>query len=316
MKKNILFSLLLFSFSNLKSQNVENPSFDSVYIGGIDRIYEWITSDSWGSVMNDTVIPMNPNTHYVSSGLQYHETFASVQIDYSTAYHGPHAVKLLTEPGKVKTDGSTFRGFVVNGNHFYTDSLGYIDLSKCGMPFTHRPYSLKGQYKFEDTSPSLHNYPTVNVLLRKYNSTTQVSDTIGYGVASIQLYQTPNWRAFEIPIIYLSNQVPDTIVVALQSASLADPSTFWVDSLNFNLTDPTLIEEQVLSKHFYQVGSKIYFLQPEKIKQVEVLDINARRIINLTSSFAVINLENLPQGNYLLRTIFFDKRKTTFKIKR
>jgi hypothetical protein len=274
MKKITTFASLIFLMLQTKAQNVENPSFDSIYIGGIDRIYEWITSDSWSTGAGDTVFPMTPSTHYISSGLQYHEALFTVQIDYTTAFDGPTAVELFSDSDLFKNDGTSFRGFIVNGNHFYTDSVGYIDFSRCGVPFPYRPYSLKGHYKFEDHSPSLHNYPHAAVLLKKYNSITQKSDTIGFSEIYIQLFATNTWRDFEIPINYFSNDIPDSVVVVFESSPARSIATFWIDSLGFDYNFPSGINEnnRSLLKMFFNIIIRTEKLFLEILKKLKPQD--------------------------------------------
>ena len=133
MRLSLLLPILFLSCLSTHSQNVSNPSFDSVYFGGIDRVFDWITSDVWAlSGASDTVYPQQPNTHFEAMGLQYHEMFYTVLPEYNGASGsaGDVALALRTIPNLWQTNGAAFRGFVVNGNHFYTDSDGYIDLAK------------------------------------------------------------------------------------------------------------------------------------------------------------------------------------------
>ena len=168
MKARIIFSIIVINCSQLRAQTIENPSFDSAYIGGIDRIHYWITSDAWQSFSVDTVQPLIPNSYYSAFGLQYHELLQTTQLEYSATFDGPYAIKLFSIPGRVHVDGSPYKGFVVNGNHFYTDSIGYMDFKKGGTPFPYRPIKLRGHFKFDNTSPSLNNYGKAIVLLKKY----------------------------------------------------------------------------------------------------------------------------------------------------
>ena len=152
MKKLSTSLLLLLQFLIVRSQNVDNPSFDSAYIGGIDRIRDWITSDAWPVQPGNPVPPLNPSDHYISAGLQYHELLYSAQLEYSNAYHGPLAIKVMADTGRLDIFGNPFPGFILNGNHFYTDSDGYLDLKKGGTPFPYRPYKLIGHYMLVDNS--------------------------------------------------------------------------------------------------------------------------------------------------------------------
>ncbi len=303
MKKSILILLMFFQVPLSFSQNIDNPSFDSVYIGGIDRIHSWITSDAWPVTLGDTVHPLNPNDHYVSGGLQYHETYYSVQIEYASAFHGLYAIKLLSEIGRVDVLGNPFRGFVLNGDHFYTDNNGYIDLAKGGTPFPYRPYKLMGHYKLVDNSPSLNNYPEAFVLLKKYNPSTFVSDTIGYASAAMLLYPTGSWLPFEMPITYLSNQTPDSIVVAFFSPPFGAASTLWVDSLGFEYTFPSQVPDlQNTLPDFYidQHENKIHFSTIDDFASVKIYDISGQTVLTIEKPVSIIDISVLSKGTYLL----------------
>lgn len=57
---------------------------------------------------------------------------------------------------------------------------------------------------------------------------------------------------------------------------------------------------------------KINFSQPEKIKQIEILNVQGQRIYREAYS-DVINLENLPEGMYLIKFTSLDETTTTKK---
>jgi len=71
-KKHLLTLLFLGGLAQtISAQCLPNPSFDSVYFGGIDRVFEWITSDGIllnNGFYNDTVNNLQPNTCFDASG--------------------------------------------------------------------------------------------------------------------------------------------------------------------------------------------------------------------------------------------------------
>jgi hypothetical protein len=316
MKRTLLYVLLLLHFNVSFSQQIDNPSFDSVYIGGIDRVFEWITSDAWPVVSNDTVHPLNPSDHYVSTGLQYHETYLTAQILYSNAFDGPYALSLSSDTGRVDIFGNPFRGFVVNGNHFYTDSSGYLDLPKCGTPFTHRPVKLIGHYTLEEHSPSLHNYPEAVVLLKKWNSGALQSDTIGLGVATMTLFGTSAWRAFEVPINYTSNQVPDSVVVAFFAPPLGPNAVFGLDSLGFVYPGPVGITEEKTNSEpgfYYDIpGNKIVLARIEDIRSARIFS-GTGAGLNLPFRDGIVDLSPLANGVYLLSIQYENGTSKSYK---
>ncbi len=319
MKARFYFSFILVTFfSNTFSQNVENPGFDSVYIGGIDRIHAWISSDAWFPNANDTVNPLTPNTHYVSIGLQHHELLQTAQLEYSNAFEGSYAIKVLSITGTVKSNGAPYKGFVTNGNHFYTDSLGYIDFKKGGTPFAYKPSKLRGHFKFDNTSPSLTNFGKASVLLKKYNTFLHQIDTIAFGGGSFQFFPTANWTPFELPLNYISSQTPDSIVLAFESSATGLSSTFWIDSLGFFYPSPSAVVAPAKVKippFYHDAANHIILLNSEaNIQEVTIVD-NAGKIVRRrTNESNSINLAGLSNGIYFLEVVSINSKKEVFKI--
>jgi len=236
MKTRTLTLLLgmFFSFPGITQTQIDNPSFDSVYFGGIDRILEWVTSDGVGihGVSSDTIIPLQPNTFYSALGLQYSEIL-DLGVFIDTTPNSYWTLRLKTQPQKYKIDGSSYESYVVNGTHFYTDSVGYIDFSKCGTPFTGTPNALTGIYKFAEQS-AVPNFGVCEILLKRYNVNTQTHDTIAYEKEFMTFNYSQNWQPFAIPINYVASPPPDSVVVVFKAGITPHlPATFWVDNLNF-----------------------------------------------------------------------------------
>ena len=317
MKAKIILTVLFFSSFRLSAQTIENPSFDSAYIGGIDRIHAWITSDAWYNWSMDTVAPMTANTHYTSSGLQYHELLQTAQLEYANAFHGSLAIKLFSVPGKVHVDGNPYKGFVTNGNHFYTDGDGYIDFKKGGTPFTDRPIKLRGHFKFDNTSASLTNFGKAVVLLKKYNSALQQIDTVAYAEGVQQFISTSSWTSFELPLTYYSNQAPDSVVVVFQSSASGLSSTFIVDSLGFYYAPTGMSEDannnEIVPYRYDDVQELIYFTANEKPKTVKLLDLNGKLVKQQVADQSPMTLSELAKGIYFLE-IELNSAKQVYKI--
>lgn len=320
MKKAGFFILLVFMFMKAYPQNVTNANFDSVYIGGIDRIFSWITSDAFPSQNFDTIGPMTPNYHFLAQGLQYHETYATVNLDYSTAFNGPYAIILNGIANLVNTGGVPFAGFVVNGDHFYTDGTGYIDFKKGGEPFPYRPVNLKGHFKFTTQSPGLNMYGEAFVLLKKYNTSTNQSDTIGYAKTTTQLYTTSSWEPFLLPINYTSNLVPDTIVVAFLCPSGSFSSSLWIDSIGFDFAGSSAINENSIphsARDLFTYSSnnrKLSFISNPQLISVQCYNSLGQLVLKQSRETSFPDVY-LPAGNLFLLTFEFkDHSVQTFKL--
>ncbi|MFK8037387.1 MAG: hypothetical protein AB8B74_03805 [Crocinitomicaceae bacterium] len=221
-----------------KAQNIINPSFDSIYIGELDRMHNWITSVSMtGNVVpgNDTVYPLTPNSTYNASGFQYSMLFNEVYWNNSTPYSS-FAVSLETKPNYLKTDGSNFETFIVNGTEFKSNSQGYIDFVSCGEPFAYRPTKLKGKYQFIDSLSIIPNYGKCMVILKKFNAVGGLNDTIAFNGNTFSNFPVTNgWHDFEIPINYWSTDIPDSIVIAFfASVEPNSNARFMIDELSFD----------------------------------------------------------------------------------
>jgi len=248
--KSVTLVLLSLGFTvNVSAQNISNPSFDSVYFGGIDRVLSWITSDGmsfYAGFNSDTVNPLMPNTTYSSAGLPFSESYDAIWTTNSP--YSNVAVILNTKPNYRKNTSDWFETFIVNGNEFKTDSDGYLDLSSCGEPFPYRPTKLKGKYQFIDTLSLTQNSGKCVVMLKKYNTSTGLIDTVAYDTYNLSNFPiTTTWQGFELPINYWSTDLPDSIIIAFYASQEPNANAqFIVDDLSF-VYGPASIAEPTLS---------------------------------------------------------------------
>ena len=251
MKRQVLICFIFCSsiFSG-NAQNILNPSFDSVYFGGIDRVFDWITSDGvmmYSGSFNDTVPPLSPNTFYDATGFQFSELLWNTNQVDSTPFSSL-AMEVFARPKIYRQNGSHFESFVINGNHFYTDGDGYLDLSRSGIPFPHRPSAINGQYRFTDSTSTGTNFGKCIVLLSTWNSLLHQRDTIAFLNSSSDLNPSAGWSSFSIPIPYQSSQIPDSIMVAFfGNAQPQNPSSFKIDELWFTYGGIGLNEQKDIS---------------------------------------------------------------------
>ena len=303
----------------VKGQNIYNPSFDSVYYGGIDRIFEWVTSDGFqlGSGFSaDTVFPLLPNTFYDATSLQYSEILDyGVYVD--TTPFSPLCARLKSQPTVYRADGSTFETFVVNGTHFYTDSQGYIDFSRCGTPFTARPSGLKGFYRFSDLTTANNNFGRCEVLLKKYNPQTGTSDTVAYSKEELLFNPSATWKPFTVPLNYYSGDLPDTIVVIFHANMIENqPSVFRVDELSFEYSGIGWEEGQLNPMKCFPnpVGDELTIeygeIRPDEIR---IFDLKGTCI--MSASFRQkINLSTLKSKAYMIELLRDHKTMSRMKI--
>lgn len=283
-KKYFLTLILTCSLGYSNAQQLQNPSFDSVYYGGIDRVWNWITSDAafmGGNVNGDTLGPQQ--TNYLFGMGQGHEVFGHIDI-YNSSPYSSIGIKLNTTQYK-KNNGKAFETYIVNGEHYYTDSSGYIDFSKCGSPFSYRPDSLKGFYQYIDSNLTTTDYGLCITVLTKYNISLGKRDTIAYNVDSLSFEASP-WRVFSIPINYVSADQPDSLTVIFKaSTSPFEGSSFWLDNLEF-VYGPTATNNFSSNKKFPVVypnpSSGILYINENGVQldHYRILDMYGRLIEN------------------------------------
>jgi hypothetical protein len=316
-KPGIIFAFcILFSLS-ARSQQVPNADFDSLCICAIDRVWQWVCSDVY-SFQQDTAQGFTPNTLYTNSNSELHFAMGTVQLNYedmdSTGNFS--SVKLLTRSNLVFQDGSPFRAFIINGEHFYTDASGHIALNRCGTPFAFRPDSVAGWYKFEDSLSSINEFGKVQVLLKKFNTISNSIDTIGFAESSNELSPASQWARFSIPIQYVSSNIPDSMVVVFFSSSgSGKPTSLRLDKIQF-------IYSSVGMHEIAESSGKYIFPNPAhdficfnsdigKQSRFNIFDVMGNLVHSGIASNN-IDIQSLPDGCYLLRVFDNELKELSF----
>jgi hypothetical protein len=122
-------------------------------------------------------------------------------------------------------------GTLANGI-FDAQSTNPATALKRGTPFTARPTSFRGWYKY---SPVNGDSCAVYAWLTKWNGAAR--DTIGIALLANYSQAVSAWTAFDLPFVYRSAAAPDSISIVCASSfagqSLAGQvgSTLWVDDL-------------------------------------------------------------------------------------
>lgn len=115
-------------------------------------------------------------------------------------------------------------------------SIPFSPVPKLGVPFTGRPISMQGWYKYTSVN---NDSSSIYILLSKWNTTTNQRDIIGFkekrDYATVSSY-TP----FELEIDYTSSNIPDSITIVFSASAGAENnlgevgSSLWVDDVNLN----------------------------------------------------------------------------------
>ncbi|MFO7723059.1 MAG: T9SS type A sorting domain-containing protein [Bacteroidales bacterium] len=298
--------LILSVSSFIKAQNIPNADFDSIYIGGIDRVYHWVTSDAI-YFSNDTVVPFPPGAYYPPQSGNHHFLIKTTQVNYFDTAPGHYlkSVVLYNLPELKYPDGSQFNSFICNGDHFYSDAQGFIDFPKGGSPFTWRPAFICGSYKFFDSLAAVPDFGKVTALLKKWNPLTLTADTIAVAQSGTELSPSAVWKSFSIPFVYADTAMPDSVVVVISSSTLATaPTTLFIDDILFDFT--TAIHSAVNAR-FYR---KVYpnpcrdelFFTPSAFgpARFAVYTIQGVRLKEGISGDGKISMAGITAGTYVL----------------
>lgn len=111
------------------------------------------------------------------------------------------------------------RAYAYNGSN---PSLGFGSAYKGGTPYTQKALKLNGYYRYDTSyTQTEDDSAVVAVLLKKYNSTLQKVDTIGFGEVHLPSYSPGDnsFAPFEVNIQDWQPGIqPDSIVVYMQSS--------------------------------------------------------------------------------------------------
>lgn len=153
----------------------------------------------------------------------------------SDAYEGSYAAKLITGTFSPMGEPILIPGLVG------TDSLDIPNATiRVGKPYTLKPLKFRGYYKY---APVGGDSALISVLLSKYNTALGKRDTIGLG-REIYKNTVTEYTMIDLPINYLSQEVPDTLTLLVcSSAGIRFDdlmnckgqvgSTMWIDEIFF-----------------------------------------------------------------------------------
>lgn len=296
----ILFILLIFSFISF-AQSIPNSSFET-WSGG--------EPDNWNTT----------NQNIVGFG-----AFNTVVSETADPQLGSVSAKLIvvTKTIPVINTSLTLPGVLTLGK-LNIDPIAQTASVSGGSPFTGMPEKLTGYFKYQ---PVKNDTCAMGWGLTKWNN--GVRDTIGFGaIDKMGLVNT--WTYFEIPLIYLKTEAPDTLNILFLNSNPLDKidhtgTTMWVDNLSF--VYGTVGIEGVTSAKNLQIyadcNSKQLILSTSFGKQ-ENLDIRLFNMSgietrrwkrNMQQATEHLDIDNLMPGSYVIRISsgkrLIDTRKIT-----
>ncbi|MFO7790320.1 MAG: T9SS type A sorting domain-containing protein [Bacteroidales bacterium] len=220
MKKTVLSFTLLLLCVGVFGQTIPNNDFENweTNSDGFEVPVNWGTSNEniYGAEFN-TVSPVDTDV--------YSETYAAKATNVTQNLIGMGDVTL---PG------------IITLGEFVLDLVAAEGSIEGGLPFTDRPYYLKGYFK---SAPATGDSTMIAIGLSKWNDTTEERDTIGWGIMySVDTVDT--WTEFEIPIDWTSTENPDSMNIVISPSNLMgndvfiEGSSVTVDSVWLDYTEP------------------------------------------------------------------------------
>lgn len=234
MKKLLLLPIALFLIASVGfSQQIPNNDFET-----------------WGANSYGTQDPVSwSSSNYEQTVIIY--TFTWNTTTPAAGYSGTNSAKLVTKSQNVSGIGDiVFPGLITLGD-FTVDLLNQTADISGGIPFTDRPTSMRGYYKY---TPSGSDTAFIGV---GFSSATTAFDTIGSGYME-EINTVSAWTPFNIPITWTTTDAPDSMNIVIMSSTAAQNvahvgSTLYVDSLWFDYTPVTNVKESTTRENTVEI---------------------------------------------------------------
>jgi len=211
-------------------------------------------------------------------------TCETTTIKSTDAYAGTYAAKLKNIES-TDQDNPISEGKLL----YYNDKLEEY-------PFTSKPTSLTGYYKFNNAGS---DKITINVFLYGENTNT---DIVGFG--SLNLAESKSvYTKFTVPINYSKTTQPQHISVSIlfnDDASLS--SDFTVDNLLFTYP-ATAIHGSTPSSagiQFYPNPGKNEIHFEKSVSNISISTSNGQTVLQHVSETSELNIESLQKGIYII----------------
>lgn len=184
--------------TNLHAQGLLEGDFETWVSSGRQPPFDWSEPLEWKST--------NAVTEFTQAG-----------ITLSTDAQSGNSAALIRT---VNVFGGNIPGILANGQPVLDFPNNTLKPETGGTPITTKPTRLTGHYRFSSSTPGDSCF--MLVLLKKYNSTTNTSDTVGMGSKSFGPQSA--YTSFDVMIADMSpGTMPDTVVVAFYSSKPSNP---------------------------------------------------------------------------------------------
>lgn len=277
--RTIFIILILLASLSIKSQTLTNPNFEN-----------WGVSSTY---YTDT-LPVNWWPFYCNT---IHPTTDSYQGTYATKIQGWFACGIAP-------------GVMVNGQ----PPVNYGEFMESGTPFTSKPGSVSGYYKYTDVTAG--DSAEVTIILKRYNSVTMKRDTIAYATKALPPSSTYSMYTVNLNDL-LPGVSPDSIIIMFNSSKyyLFDMITMalpvlYIDRimmpeapLGMEENSTILVESGIYPNPFSENAELKIEGEFSKYGDVsaDVFDVTGKKVLNydkISSNTLTLNKNRLSKGTY------------------
>ncbi len=222
MKRNILILIicLITIFSCKKEDN--NSDLQPLKSIPNSNFENWLLKDGFDK-------PESWNTSNFS--LYGILTINAVSKDSAISEQKNYFPKLETKSQLIDNEFVKVAGLLTLGSFDINISTRKAEVNG-GIPFSQRPRSLSGKYKYMGIGI---DSCIIGISLTNFKPESNICDTIGFG--KFASGNINDWTNFDIPINYRSNDLPDSLNIIILSSDTSifeTGSTLWVDDLLLN----------------------------------------------------------------------------------
>ena len=197
-------------------------------------------------------------------------------------------------------EGSPLSSIVVFGN---------ADEGHDGFPWTTRPGTFRGQHRFY---PQGDDEAQIIVAFYRWDVATQAREGLGGGYLSTDV-NTPNWTAFNVPITFYAEGIPDTVSISFISGGGETPQAgtiFDVDDIGFDGEFTGIAEQEMASVLRVSPSPTVDRLWWSRdgvsdASTWQVCDLQGRTVAqgNAVGAHGSVDVSTLAQGGYVLRLV-------------
>lgn len=239
MKKMVFIFVILISYGSLTGQyQLFNKDFE-----------EWVEMPVTG---NPTYAYYTPWGEIWATSNEASMVFlAKPSVSRTTdKYNGTYAAKIETvQLGTSKGSGTIFTG------KFKVDVANPLNSTKFGIPFTDKPISFRGFYKF---IPVANDSFDIETYLTKWDNVAKKRDTVAAAVISREqsILAKSSYTEFNLFYTYYLQESPDSLSIIMASSA---------DGSNFNAAIGTTLIVDAISLEYYPLNVET------SVKQREIL---------------------------------------------